>query len=133
MRMKKLRNPLLLLGMTLIAVLWLTSCGDEDYYYEPIVDNWALVEIDGYPVSEPEVCEISLYEDGTGAYGQYNPYPHWSTFPIRWELDYAPGGAEYLYIYPFSGEVWRYIVRLYPMQMELTDLDTGQRLLFNCY
>lgn len=124
-------RPLWILCLVIAVAATLTSCGDEYYDYSPIQGRWELVEIDGYPVSEMEVSEFTFYSGGTGVYGQYNPYPHWSVYQISWELDYADGGAEYLYVYPAGGGVWRYLLRLYPTYMELTDLDTGQRLVYD--
>lgn len=129
--MKKISNSLLTLCLVLVALAGLTSCGDEYYDYSPLQGGWELVEIDGVPVAEPYVSEFTFYSNGTGVYGQYNPYPQWTTFRITWETDIAPGGAEYLYIYPAGGGVWSYMIRLYPTFMELTDLDTGQRLIYN--
>lgn len=134
MNMKKIKNVLLLFSLTVVAMLSLQSCGDDEPYFgSPVAGRWELVEVDGYPVVESEVCEFIFYSDGTGVYGQYQPYPQWNESSIAWELDYAAGGAEYLYVYPGYGQMWRYLVRLYPTEMELTDLDTGQRLLFSEY
>lgn len=132
--MKIIKNRLLLLCLSLVALAGFTSCGDEYYDYTPIAGHWVLDRIDNHPVTEAEVVEFTIYSGGTGFYGQYNPYPNWSTYPIEWELKYGSGGAEYLYIYPgYSQEVWRYIVKLYSDQMKLIDLDTGQELLFYEY
>lgn len=132
--MKAIKNKLLLLCLSVAALAGFSSCGDEYYDYVPIAGHWVLDRIDGIPAHESEIVEFTLYSDGTGVYGQYNPYPHWSTYYIEWALDYGAGGAEYLYIYPnHSHEVWRYIVKLYSDQMKLIDLDTGQELLFYEY
>lgn len=126
-------SRLWLICTVVVAATLFSSCGDEYYEYSPLEGRWELVEVDGYPVREIEVSEFTFYSDGTGIYGQYNNLYQWSTFPIRWEVDYAPGGAEYLYVYPYGGGCWRYLMRLHPTWLELTDLDTGQRLVYNSY
>lgn len=133
-KMKKISlSRLMLLAVVLLTAFATTSCGDEYYEYSPLEGRWELVEIDGYPVSEPEVSEFTFYSDGTGSYGQYNPYPQWNSSPISWEAECTGGGAEYLYIYTYGGGTWRYLLRLYPAYMELTDLISGQRLTYRAY
>lgn len=115
---------------TVVVMLSLTSCGDEDYYYSPIEGTWELVSVNGMPVSEPQVCEFTFYSDGTGIYGQYNPYPVWSTNTISWDMSYTDGGADYLHVYTWDGQRWDYLVRLYQWELVLTDTYTGDVLRF---
>lgn len=122
---------LTLLIATIMAVLTMTSCGDEDqYYYSPIEGTWELVSINGMPVDEPQVCEFIFYGDGSGLYGQYNPFPHWSTNSISWDMSYTDGGADYLHVYTWDGQRWDYLVRLYQWELVLTDTYTGDVLRF---
>lgn len=124
------RSRIWLLCLVAISALTFSSCGDEYYDYSPLEGSWELVEIDGFPVVESEVSEFTFFGDGSGVYGQYRPYPRWNESPISWEVDFTGAGAEYLYIYPYTGETWSYLLRLYPTYMELTDLTTGQRLTY---
>lgn len=133
--MKTIKNKLLLLCLSLVAMAGVSSCGEGYYEYSPLAGQWTLGQIDGRPVSDAEIVEFTFYSDGTGYYGyyDYNPYPYldWITDPIEWELKYSSGGAEYLYIYPYnSHEVWRYLLWLYPREMKLVDIDTGTELMF---
>ncbi|MCM1347908.1 MAG: hypothetical protein NC338_00730 [Firmicutes bacterium] len=127
----------LILGLTAM-----TSCDDDEYYstdYDILTAyNWELVAINGFPVSEIDVCEFEFYDFGNGLYGSYNSYGNWNTISINWELDYAPGGAQYLYVYPLDGygQTWQYLMRLsggYSPLLELNDLATGDRLTFQAY
>ena len=133
--MKTIKNRLLLLCLSLVALAGLTSCGDGSYEYCPIQGRWTLGQIDGVPVPDEDLVEFTFLSDGTGFYGyyQFNPYHYldWTTTPIEWELRYGSGGAEYLYIYPrYSNDVWIYIVKLYTSTMKLIDVETGQELMF---
>lgn len=136
---QKILSPLVILFITIIAVTGLTSCTDDDYYGDNLITayNWELVAVNNIPVREMDVCEFQFYPSGDGTYGQYNNAGQWYQTMIRWDVDYAPGGAEYLYVYPNgSYETWRYLMRLYggrPAVLELTDLDTGQLLTFESY
>lgn len=123
-------SRLMALALLFIVAMTVASCGDEYYEYSPLEGSWELVEIDDYRVLESEVSEFTFYSDGTGVYGQYLPYPRWNASPITWEVDYTGAGAEYLYIHPYTGGTWSYMLRLYPSYMELTDLLTGQRLIY---
>lgn len=133
--MKKLQSYFVLLAVSLIAALSLSSCGDEYYETSYLEGRWELVSVNGYPVPEAAVSEFVFYANGTGSYGEYvnQMIGNWSTYPISWEWEQMPGGAEYLYVYPYGGGQWRYLLRLYPTQMELTDLDTGQVLLYQAF
>lgn len=135
MIMKRIQTYITLLVVSMVAALSLSSCGDEYYESSYLEGRWGLVSIDGYPISEPEYSEFTLYSNGTGSFGQYagGGYGNWSQYPITWEWEQVPGGAEYLYVYPYSGGVWRYLLRLYPTQMELTDLSTGQVLVYQAF
>lgn len=132
--MKQIKNTLLLIVIAITATMTLSSCGDDNPYYGDyswFAGRWELTSIDGYPVSEPEVCEFIFWDNGTGSYGQYRPYPQWNESPITWDVDYTGGGATYLTIYPYGGGVWQYLARFRDSYtLELTDLDTGQRLTF---
>lgn len=118
--------------VAVIAAFAFLACGNDDPYYSPIEGNWELISIDGYPVAEYDVCEFSFYGNGRGLYGQYVG-SQWVTYPIAWDFDFSPGGAGYLNVYPGGGDVWSYLVRNYGFQLEMTDLNTGQRLLFQSY
>lgn len=121
--------------VSVLAAVSLSSCGDEYYEMSYLEGRWELVSIDGWPVNEIDVSEFVFYSNGTGSYGEYvtPSLNSWSTYPITWEWEGTPGGAEYLYVYPYGGGVWRYLLRLYPTSMELTDLDTGRRLVYASY
>lgn len=133
--MKKINNYIALLVISVIAAVSLSSCGDEYYEYSNLEGRWGLVSIDGYAITESEYSEFYINSDGTGSFGQYagGGYGNWSVYPINWEWEMAPGGAEYFYVYPYGGGVWRYLLRLYPTQMELTDLNSGQVLVYQAF
>lgn len=133
--MKKLQSYFVLLAVSLIAALSLSSCGEEYYEYSYLEGRWGLVSIDGYPISEAEYSEFVIYSDGTGSFGQYagGGYGNWSVYPITWQWEQTPGGAEYFYVYPYGGGQWSYLLQLYPTAMVLTDLNTGQRLEYQSF
>lgn len=132
-RINHLRRFLPLMLIALVASIAMTSCDDDDYYYSPIIGSWELVEIDGYPVYESDVVEFEFYPDGSGTYGQYDAYGRWSSSPITWETSMAAGGAMYLDVYTYDGQIWEYLMRNYSWSLELTDFSTGQQLLFEKY
>ena len=125
-------SRLWLICLTVMAAVSFSSCGDETYDYSPLQGRWELYSVNGVVVPELSVSEFTFYSDGTGIYGQYNPTGQWYTYGITWETEITPGGAEYLYIYTGT-DVWSYLIRLYYDRMELTDLDTGDRLVYNAF
>lgn len=131
--MKTIRKSLMLLAVVMVALAGLTSCGDEYYDYSPVAGKWTLYSINGIPCTEYEICEFDFYNGGTGQYWQYSPNGQWYGNPITWEVDYSPGGAEYLYVYTWNNQVWTYMMTLYPDRMELIDTYTGDHLLFIDY
>lgn len=128
-----LRRLLPLMIIAIVASMSMTSCDNDDYYYSPITGSWELVEIDGYPVYESDVVEFEFYPDGSGYYSQYDAYGRWTSSPITWDTSMASGGAMYLDIYTYDGQIWQYLMYNYSRSLELIDLSTGQQLLFEKY
>lgn len=135
---QKILKPFLFLAVLLTGLVSFTACDPDDPYIdEPITGfNWELTYVNGYPCAEIDVCEFVFYTDGTGTYGRYDAYGNWNTVFIQWSTDYAPGGAQYLFVYPPGGEEWQYLMRFYGgpnPTLELNDLATGDLLTFNAY
>lgn len=126
-----------------IAALSLSGCAtDEPYYNSPIIGRWALYEINGYAPGPADDIDYEFYEDGRGAIvynaSQLNSY----SVVFNWDATRYSSGAEYLTLYVANGEVLNYLVRIeyspslssvYSYYMYLTDLDTGDRLVFVLY
>lgn len=140
MRKRILTSIAALVTLVVMATM-LQSCADDEPYYSygSVLTSydWELVEVNGRPIPEIDVCEFRFFDYGDGTYGRYDEYARWYEIPIRWEVSSAYGGADYLYVYP-SGTMqrWEYLMRVYggyPATLELNDLATGDRLIFEAY
>lgn len=121
----------LIVGIIALISSTLSSCGDSDYYYSPLEGTWGLESVNGIPVNTLDYSEFTFYSDGTGVYGQYNRYGNWSTYPITWDLGGTSGGGDVLYIdVPYFGERWVYLIKLFPTRLQMTDMDTGDVLVY---
>lgn len=138
--MKRIFSRLLLVS---IAAVILSACGSEEpYYNSPIVGRWALYELNGLPPGPANDIDYEFYEDGRGAIVYNASTPQAYSVVFTWEATATASGAEYLYMYIPNGEVLSYLVRVeyspslvsdYSYYMYLTDLDTGDRLVFVLY
>lgn len=98
--------------MLMLVMVGLTSCADDDPYYDysPIIGDWYLVD-------PPTAIynEFSFYPDGSGNYyaddGYGDEYISWETWGNQlnvyfstetWQFTWAMRGG-YLYLYPFDG------------------------------
>lgn len=134
--MKKILPHFALFLASIVCLVALSSCDDDDdYYSDDFLSSydWELVAINGMSISEMDVVEFEFYNYGNGTYSRYNEYGNWYSIPIQWEINATGAGAEYLTVYPGSGEQWDYMMRTYGgryPQLELTDLATGDVLTF---
>lgn len=137
--MKKFLPHIALLMASIVCLVSLSSCDDDDDYYPGdflTSYDWELVAVNGLGISEMDVVEFQFFDFGDGTYGRYNQYGNWQTFPIQWDTSVASGGAEYLSVYLTDGQVWDYLMRTYGgryPKLELTDLATGDVLTFEPY
>lgn len=98
--------------MLMITILGLTSCvEDEPYYdYSPLIGGWYLVDSPGVIYNEFE-----FYSNGSGNYyaddGYGDEYIEWSSYGNQltvylqsetWDFNWAIRGG-YLYLYPYGG------------------------------
>lgn len=97
--------------MLLLTFVGLTSCSDDDPYYDsPILGGWYLVDSPGAIYNEFE-----FYPDGTGNYyaedGYGDEFIEWEIignqlsiyFPSEtWNFTWILQGG-YLYLYPYGG------------------------------
>lgn len=135
--MKKLLSLLLI---SIIAVATLSSCNDNDYwddpyYYSPLVGNWELYSVNGYPVSEIEVSEFQFLGDGRGTFGQYanNSLQSWSTYQITWFCDFPDAFTNILYVNTWNGGTWTYIFTVTYDTLTLRDTSNGNILVYTAY
>lgn len=111
--MKKIFHTRLVSFFALIVALGfsfsLTSCDDDDYYWDvpsngyidrALVGTWELVQIDGMAVTGYDQNYFSFRSDGYGQYGYYyNGAPY--TERINWWCEYGSGVNNWLMIqYP---------------------------------
>lgn len=127
--------------LLLTIALALSSCGDSDYIADdPIVGRWALQTVNSLPPSQE--IDYEFYSDYTGAIVYNAGLPAQYTVPFEWDTQIAPGGAAYVTLYNYNGTQFRYLYSIrYQTQpgygtvwfLQLTDLDTGDQLLFQEY
>lgn len=124
----------ILLVLCSVACSALSSCSDrDDYYWSPLCGSWQLNSVNGYLVSEEDVSEFVFNPDGTGTYGQYNPFPRWNVYQISWDTDFPGDFDNMLYIDTWDGQTWVYNYTVGYGQLQLRDTFTGDVLIYTPY
>ncbi len=135
---EKMKKTLYLFLMVLAALVTLPSCSSDDYwddgyYYSPLVGNWQLSTVNGFPVDEVDVTEFCFYSDGRGTYGQYSNFPQWSTYQLTWNCEFPTPTTNMLYVQMWDGQLWTYRFSVGYGQLTLWDTLNGNVLVYLPY
>lgn len=81
---QRLKLKIFALILTVVAGASLSSCDDDDMYYNPLVGYWQLVESGGQPVYDYQVDYYTFYSNGSGMYSFYDNYGQFWQEPFYW-------------------------------------------------
>lgn len=135
-----MKKYIVALFASIAAVLMFTSCSDSkqgEFAGSPLLGTWELMYVDGEKVEKKDVKVYSFDDNGTGIFGRYTNNDTFSEYAFTWDIE--DSGSREVLVINLNGGIQRFTFTVAPgtetweWQLTLTDLSTGQVLLFKSY